>query len=624
MNERLPYLRDKTRRLTTSPGVYLMKDKSGKVIYVGKAKNLRNRVTSYFRENAQDPLEPHQELLPKVYKMVSHVQDYDFIVTDTEYEALVLECSLIKQYDPKYNILLKDGKGYHYIKISEGPYPRLTAEKVKEDSGTYIGPYVSSFTVQQAVSEAVRVFRLPTCSRKFPQELRKGRPCLNYHIKQCMGLCRGRISAEDYQRTVDEAVHYIRHGSVESIERMQKQMEQAAEEMDFEWAATLRDRIAAIRKAADTQKIVTEMKDTDVVAAAENGQVTCASVLIYRNGRLQDKAVYFLGENDTGLLEDFVVQYYASRTDFPREILLEEEPSSPEILHQFLKERSGRSIPVTVPKRGEGVKLVQLAKSNASEYLSLQVGRTGKEIVALEELGKLLGLAEPPQYIEAYDISNLASQSMVAGMVVFENGRPLKSAYKRFSIKEVAIQNDYACMREVLSRRFRHYLEDTRQEGEPDEGFSRLPDLILVDGGKGQVGAVEPILRRMGIAVPVYGMVKDNKHRTRAIAAAGEEISVSDKQRAFALLTQIQDEVHRFSITYQRKVHKKQSFQLELTRIQGVGEKKALALIQRFKTREALLQASPEELAKAAKVSAAKGEEIFRFLQEEHGERQID
>lgn len=632
-NLRLNFLREKTRMLTTSPGVYLMKNEEGVIIYVGKAKNLKNRVTSYFRENAANPFQPHGEHLPKVARMVSFVYDYEFIVTPSEYEALILECSLIKQYDPKYNILLKDDKGYYYIKVGPGQYPRITLAMTKEEDGAlYMGPYMSGFTVKQAVEEANKVFKLPTCSKRFPAELAKGRPCLNFHIKQCMGLCKGRISEETYGRTIRDAVEYIKGGSADSVERMTGEMNQAAEELDFERAAILRDRIKAIQRAAAniSQSIITGQPDTDVIATAGNGEFTCASILIYREGRLMDKAVYFLGEDDSNMLDHFISRYYLmlNPSNFPKELMLESEPADREMLLTLLKERSGKNVAITVPQRGDNLRLIQLAKANAGEYLSFKVGRTAKEIIALEELAKALALPEPPIYIEAYDISNLASQSMVAGMVVFENGRPNKSAYKRFSIKDVAIQNDLACMREVLSRRFIRYLEaqnpeapkppDTEntqsEEATPAEGFARLPDLILLDGGKGQVEAVAPILKSMGIEVPLFGMVKDNKHRTRAIAAAGGEISISDKKPAFMLLTRIQDEVHRFAITYQRKVHKKQSFALELTQVPGIGEKKALKLIQSFKTRGDLKAASTEDLAKTAGVNMKIAQELWELL----------
>lgn len=578
-----------------------MKNSEGTIIYVGKAKNLKNRVTSYFRE--------HPDHLPKVAKMVSNVYDYDFIVTDSEYEALVLECSLIKQYDPKYNILLKDDKGYFYIKISAGDFPKITMEmKKKNDGGEYMGPYTSAYTAKQAVIEANKVFMLPTCTKRFPEEFRKARPCLNFHIKQCAGICRGRISSEEYKKTVAEAVSYIRSGSSVSVERLEKEMNEAAERMDYERAAVLRDRITAIKKAADTQKIVTGRKDTDVIGLARSEGKISAAVLVYREGRLYDKQNFFFGESDSETLADFMTQYYSASSDIPGEIIVEEDFDDKELIEQLLRERSGHAVSVVTRVKGDGAKLIALAKSNASEYLSFKAGRTGKEIVALDELGKLLGMAEPPAYIEAYDISNLGSTGMVAGMIVFENGRPLKSAYKRFSIKENAVQNDVGCMKEVIGRRFRHYIDK-----DADEGFSRLPDLILVDGGKGQVSAAKEILSEMGVNVTVFGMVKDNKHRTKAIATSGDEISVSDLKPAFFLLTRIQDEVHRFAITYQRST-RKSAFESELTKVRGIGEKKALKLLKTYKTKKAMLEATAEELAETAGVNVQTAEELYRVI----------
>ncbi len=608
MNDRLPYLREKTAKLTLSPGVYRMRDKGGNIIYIGKAKNLRNRVTSYFRENPDHT--------PKVAKMVSHVYDYDFIVTDSEYEALVLECSMIKQHMPKYNILLKDDKGYCYIKISDEDYPRITVEMKKNGGGTFLGPYTSTFVAKQAVEEVNKVFMLPTCKRSFPRDFGKYRPCLNHHIKQCMGVCAGNISAEEYGEMIRQAVSYIQNGSEASVEELSSRMEKAAEELDFELAARLRDRISAIKRAADRQKIIADdMRDTDIIAMAQNGESACAAVLMYREGRLYDRAEYDLGAPDSeeNMLEDFVLQYYSDPSKVPREIITEEELPNGEMVERLLREKCGRAVDLSSKKRGKGLRLIMMAKSNASDSLAIKVGRTGKEIVALEALGKLLGLPEPPVYIEAYDISNLGSSSMVAGMVVFENGRPLKRAYKKFSIKETQIQNDYASMREVLERRFRHGLD----EKETDEGFSRMPDLILLDGGKGQVNAVEPILREMGVTVPIFGMVKDNNHRTRAIATSGSEISISENQSAFMLVTRIQDEVHRFSITYQRSKHRKQSYEMGITKIKGIGEKKAQKLFTAFKTREEFKKASPDDIAKAAGINAELAGQVYEFVQNE-------
>ena len=606
-NPRLPYLRDKTSKLTAKPGCYIMKDKSEKIIYIGKAKNLKKRVTSYFRQG--------QDHLPKVWKMVSNVYDYDFIVTDSEFEALVLECSLIKQYTPKYNILLKDDKGYSYIRIYNEEYPRITAVLQKnDDDAEYIGPYTSSYTVKQAVKEANKVFMLPTCNRVFPRDFRKARPCLNHHIKQCMGVCTGRISAEEYRNTVKQAVDYIKQGSSESVERLTKEMEQAAEELNFELAAKLRDRISAIAKAAENQKIIdSSMKDTDIIAVSQNSEMACASVIMYRNGRLFDKADFFLGEKEdqAKMREEFILRFYSSKDFIPREILLDEEINDYELLQKWLREKSGYAVNISTPKRGHLLRLTTLAKSNASEYLSIKVGRTGKEITALEELAKALNLSKPPKFIECYDISNLASSNMVAGMVVFENGRPCKKFYKKFSIKTVEEQNDYACMCEVLERRFRNYYEKT------DEGFSTLPDLILLDGGQGHVNTVTPVIRSMGIEVPVFGLVKDSKHRTRAVATGGGEISLTKSRSAFNLVTRIQDEVHRYAITYQAAKHKKTSYQLELTKIKGIGEKKAIKLMTEFKTKDNLKKASVEEIAKAAGVNFNVAQQLSDMLNEE-------
>lgn len=603
-NPRLPYLRDKTSKLTSSPGCYIMKDKSDKIIYIGKAKNLKKRVTSYFRRS--------QDHLPKVWKMVSHVYDYDFIVTDSEFEALVLECSLIKQYAPKYNILLKDDKGYSYIRVSEEEYPKITAVLQKDnDNAEYIGPYTSSYAVKQAVKEANKVFMLPTCSRVFPRDFRKARPCLNHHIKQCMGVCTGRISGEEYRNTVKQAIEYIKQGSSESVERLTIEMEKAAEDLNFELAAKLRDRISAITKAAEDQKIVDlNMKDTDIIAISQNSETACASVIMYRNGRLFDKADFFLGEKEdqTKMREEFILRFYSSKDFIPREILLDEEINENELLQKWLREKSGHAVNISTPKRGHLLRLTTLAKSNASEYLSIKVGRTGKEITALEELAKALNLTKPPKYIECYDISNLASSNMVAGMVVFENGRPCKKFYKKFSIKTVEEQNDYACMCEVLERRFRNYYEKT------DDGFATLPDLILLDGGQGHVNTVTPVIRNMGINVPVFGLVKDSKHRTRAVATGGGEISLTKSRSAFNLVTRIQDEVHRYAITYQAAKHKKSSYQLELTKIKGIGEKKAIKLMTEFKTKDNLKKASAEDIAKTAGVNLSIAQKLSDML----------
>lgn len=606
INPRLPFLREKTAKLTLSPGVYIMKDENHKIIYIGKAKILRNRVTSYFRKGADH--------LPKVAKMVSLVYDYDFIVTDSEYEALVLECSLIKLHKPKYNILLKDDKGYSYIKISNEPYPRITYALQKEnDKAEYIGPFTSGYQAKQAVTEANRVFMLPTCKKKFPQEFKKQRPCLNFYIKQCSGLCQGNIPLSEYNETVAQAVEYIRTGSQVSVETLTQAMLKASDELNFELAARLRDRINAIQNGAKNQKIFDEnLKNVDIVGISINGENACASILMYRNGRLSDKVDFFLGEaeSDEAMRENFILQYYNSPDIIPREILLDGEISDISMTEKYLRKISNKAVTLSVPKRGSLLRLTTLAKNNASEYLSIKVGRTGKEIVALEELRKAMGLEKTPQYIECYDISNLASSDMVAGMVVFENGRPNKKFYKKFAIKTVFQQDDYACMREVLQRRFRNYFEGT------DEGFARLPDLIFLDGGKGHVNAVSPLLEEMGINVPLFGLIKDDKHRTRAIATGGGEISISKNRSAFNLITQIQDEVHRYAITYQATRHKKSTYQMELTKVKGIGDAKAKKLVLYFKTIEELKKADTQKLMTVAGINAQTAKELFELIKE--------
>jgi len=601
MNERLPYLREKTAQLTDAPGVYLMKDENGGIIYIGKAKKLRNRVSSYFRISADHT--------PKVAKMVSHVWDYDFIVTDSEYEALLLECSLIKQHKPHYNILLKDDKGYHYIRISDEPYPRITAEKQKTGDGQYIGPYTGGFVTKSTVEEVNAVFRLPTCTKKFPQMFRKARPCLNYHIKRCMGVCLGNIPQGEYQGTIDQAVEYIRSGSNASVARMEQEMERAADALDFERAAILRDRIRAIQKAGESQKIIdNNFRDADVIASAESQDELCISVLMYRDGRLQDKQTFHFSDHaDESEFEAFVTQFYHGRSDLPKVILLEAPLSETEMLSDMFSAQAGFKVKLYVPQRGNGLQLMRMSKQNAVEHIAVHTNRTGKELLAVEALGKLLGMQHVPKYIEAYDISNLASESMVAGMVVFENGRPLKKAYKRFTIKESHMQNDYACMQEVIRRRLNH-LDDAS-----DEGFSRKPDLILLDGGKGHVNAVAPIVQELAPDIAVFGMVKDNKHRTRAIATGGGEISVSGTQSAFHLLTRIQDEVHRYSVAFMHSKHKKRSFASELTQVEGIGDKLAQKLMLHFKTKEALLEASEEMLAKAG-ISKKTAQRLYAYL----------
>ena len=629
VNEKLDFLREKAGKLSRSPGVYLMKDGGGRIIYVGKAKALKSRVSSYFNNIAAHGV--------KTFKLISMIRDFDFIVTGSELDALVLEAGLIKQHNPKYNIKLKDSTGYNYIKVSSGDFPKISyALQTDDKNATYIGPYTSGFNIRQTVDETCRIFALPSCSKKFPQDFRKSgktgssRPCLNYQIKRCMGVCRGKITKDEYNRVIQSALDYIKKGSKESVKLLTAEMEKAAESLDFEKAAKLRDRINAIVKTETGQKIQTsKTTDYDIVAAALDAELAAVTVIKYRGGRLFDKENFFLGDEYEikQLLSDFLMEYYVSEDKSTSgevgiaaggspapEIYVEEEPEDRELLESYFAEKRGKKVSIVVPRRGEGLTQVMLAKNNAREYLSLKVGRSVKTLGALEELAKILGLDRPPLYIEAYDISNIGEAVKVGGMVVYKNGKPFKANYRKFTIKEVMGLDDYACMKEVLRRRFTRYL--AKNEERDDMAFSVLPDLILLDGGKGHVSAVGEVLDELGLNVKMFGMVKDDKHRTRAIASDGGELQIAANRQVFGLITKIQDEVHRFSLTFSRAAHKKKSYELELTKFAGIGDKKAAAILKHFKTKQAIKEAGAEELAGVAKISREKAEKLKQFIEE--------
>ncbi|MBQ4257608.1 MAG: excinuclease ABC subunit UvrC [Clostridia bacterium] len=593
-------------QLPLSPGVYIMHNEQGDIIYIGKAKALKNRVSQYFGSDRN-----HGE---KVRKMVENVDRFEYIVTDSEFEALVLECSLIKQYMPKYNILLRDDKGYSYIKITNEPWPRiLSALQKYDDNATYIGPYMSSFAVTQAVTSARKIFLLPDCTRRFPQEIGKGRPCLNYYIKQCCAPCRGGITQEEYQKTVEDAVEFLKSGNAALQERFTREMEEAAEALNFEKAALLRDRINALRKLTDTQKVVAKGDAAyDVIAHAQDHHSTCFMVFRYLDGRLSDQEYHitedFLESED--LFGEFMERFYAKRGDIPKRIYTDIEFDF-DPLARWLSSLCGHKVEILNPKRGEQLKLVEMCRENAAEQLRWGKGRTAKELSNLEELSSLLKMDRPPEYIEMYDISNLSGSENVAGMIVYRDGRPLKSAYRTFKIKTVAGQDDYASMAEVIDRRLTEY-----EKSETEDGFGRLPDLILLDGGRGQVSAVEPILRKHQLSIPLFGVVKDGKHRTRAVTAAGGEISIRNSRGAFTLLADLQEEVHRFAIGFHRKSRARSTLSLTLTQIEGIGEKRAQALLRHFKTLKAIRGASVEELSEVRGMSRAMSEKIYEHFRE--------
>lgn len=612
--QKIAELRKKANTLPMEPGVYLMRDRRGEIIYVGKAKKLKNRVTSYFRG-----VEHH---LPKVYRMVEQVQDFDYIVTDSEFEALVLECSLIKLHSPKYNILLKDDKGYHYVCVTKEPYPRIKLAMQKADDGNeYIGPFVSSMVVKQTVEEANRVFLLPTCRRKFPEDFGKERPCLNFHIHQCMGVCRGKITPEAYREVLDEALQFIRSGGVQSVEVLTERMQQAAEALDFERAARYRDRISAIRRITEQQKVIEFPHESlDVLGWVQGEDKIYCSLLVLREGRLRDKkdlSFDCMAEPEE-IVTEFLLSYYMQAEAAPAEVFLDRELPDRALLEQLLREHRGKKIQFTVPQRGESRKLCQMAQNNAAQELARDTNRTGREIAALTELGRLLGLSHPPDYIEAFDISNIGGSTIVGGMTVFRRGRPEKRLYKKFTIRDMAAPDDYAAMEQMLTRRLTHYKE-AAENGKKD-GFETLPDLWLIDGGAGQVAAAKKAAAQFGVEIPIFGMVKDDRHRTRAIRAENEEIAIRSSQSVFRLITAIQDETHRYAISFSRKKHRKTGFASVLTGVPGIGEQRAAKLLKHFKSMAAVKAADEEALAAAPGMTRPAAEALYRYLHPADGE----
>lgn len=614
-NPKRAALRRKAMALPLTPGVYLMKNARGTIIYVGKAKALKNRVSQYFGS-------PRNHT-PKVRQMVSLVDDFDYILADSEFEALILECSLIKQYAPKYNILLKDDKGYSYIRVSPPPYPRITGVLQKEEDGArYIGPYISSYAVRQAVDEACKVFGLPTC--RLPLAYGKKaqqRPCLNHHIGQCCAPCTGRVSEADYAERLESALTFLQKGSADMLHDLEEQMQQAAARLDFEKAARLRDRIAAIRRMGDRQKVVmSSVREQDVIALAQGSGAACFEVFRFTGGSLYDRESFLIDEVDdpAAARAEFLRRYYEMRTP-PAQITLDGESEDGELLSDWLSEKAGRRVHLVLPQRGEQAALVEMCRGNAAERIAQQAGMAGRDAAALDELARLLGLSKPPAYIECYDISHTAGSDPVAGMVVFESGRPLKAAYRRFAIREAAPGDDYGAMQEVLTRRLNEY-RIHQAEGD-DTGFGRLPDLILLDGGAQHVATVKPVVDSFGLGIPVFGLVKDDAHRTRAIAADGGEIAIRSKRTAFTLLSSIQEEVHRFAIAYHRKKRTQSGIGTALTRVEGIGEARARALLRQFGSMRAIRAASVDELCTVRGMTRPVAEALKIYLESETSDR---
>ncbi len=590
----------KARELPLTPGVYLMKDTSGEIIYVGKSKALRNRVSSYFHLGAAHT--------PKTAKMVSCVNDFDVIITKTEFEALVLECTLIKKYAPKYNILLKDDKGYPFIRFTlNEPYPSMSVvSKPAKDKAKYFGPYGGRNAAHNAISALRDGLKLPDCRRKFPRDIGKERPCLNYHLGKCVAVCTGNVSEEEYKALCEQA-EMLLEGKYESLYRdIEKDMFKASDELRFELAAQLRDRMTAVKKLGEKQRITSfAMADKDVIGFGCSESQSAVVVLHYIGGTLLDKETYFTGyctEEDAGeVLSDFITQYYAKRRTAPHEIIVSHEVEDIDVIGELLSELCEKKVWVHTPRKGEKKAMAGIAAANAKDeafLLEQKEKRTGKALLMLQSALKLDAV---PNRIESYDISNTSGSNIVAGMVVYENGKPKKNDYRRFRIKDITdTQDDIACMREVIRRRF------TELKNE-NEKFNIIPDVILMDGGINQTKAAKEELEKLNISVPVYGMVKNEKHRTRAIVSPdGEEIGLTATPALFGFVGRIQEEVHRYSIGYHRTLRGKTGYSSALDGVKGVGDVRKTALLKKFKSIAAIKRADEAELAKVVPPNIAK------------------
>ncbi len=601
-------LKEKARSLPLKPGVYIMQDKQSAVIYVGKAKALKNRVSQYFQDSAS-----HTE---KTRAMVSQIDHFDVIIADSEFEALVLECSLIKRHQPRYNILLKDDKGYPYIRLSvQEEYPRFSlVNRPAQDGARYFGPYGSRGSTQ-AIIEALRAaLRLPSCGKKFPRDIGKERPCLNHHMGQCDGYCRGRELREDHDEAVEQAVSLLEGRYKEVMADLTAEMERAAEELRFEKAAQIRDRLRAIELLGKRQKVVAgSLADTDVAGFFRGEAKSCFVVLHYVDGDLTAKDMELLEtpmEDETeDIVSSLVKQYYGGRSSLPKQILLPCEIPDQVPVTRLLSEQVGRKVELFTPQRGAKMDLIRMANANAKEEVERVTTREERQSKLLQALGHMLGLDEPPRRMESYDISNTGASDIVASMVVYVDAKPLKRDYRRFKLKDMDGPDDYAAMEQVLTRRFHRMLDG-------DEKFVEPPDLLLIDGGREHVQVARRVLRDLGLDIPAYGMVKDDRHRTRALVHPdGQEIGIQAVPALFALIGQIQEETHRFAIEYHRQLQAGQVKTSELDRIPGVGEKRRTQLLKHFKTVKAIRAASLEQLQEVVPKNTAKA--VYEYFHTE-------
>ena len=612
---------EELKKLPKEPGVYIMRDEKNAILYVGKAVNLHNRVRSYFRENIGRG--------PAIDRMVSLIARFEYIVTDSELEALVLENNLIKENSPKYNTLLKDDKTYPYIKVTLGEeYPRiLFSRTMKKDKSKYFGPYTSAGAVKDTIELMNRLYQLRTCNRSLPRDIGLERPCLNYHIKQCLGPCQGYIGKEEYRQQVEQALEFLNGNYNGILKELEGRMKTAAEALDFESAASFRDLYNSVKQVAQKQKITDSAgEDKDVIALYQDEREAVVQVFFVRDGKLIGREHYYMKNvssgDKAGILENFVKQFYAGTPFIPRELMLQCEIGDRELIEKWLSGRKGSRVYLRVPKIGSKEKLVELAAQNARHILEQDRERLkreeGRTIGAVKEIAALLGL-EHIERMEAFDISNINGFENVGSMIVFEKGKPKPSDYRKFRIKTVSGPDDYACMREVLTRRFRHGMEESREleEKELDRQYGRVtrfPDLLMMDGGRGQVNIALSVLKELELPIPVCGMVKDDSHRTRGLYFNNVELPIDTRSEGFKLVTRIQDEAHRFAIEYHRSLRSKDQVKSVLDDIPGVGPARRKALMRSFKSIEEIRNAEVEELAALPEINRRAAEEIYRFF----------
>ena len=614
---------EELKKLPRKPGVYIMRDDKDVILYVGKAINLHNRVRSYFRENIGRG--------PAIDQMVSLIARFEYIVTDSELEALVLENNLIKENSPKYNTLLKDDKTYPYIKVTVGEdYPRiLFSRTMKKDKSRYFGPYTSAAAVKDTIELLNKLYQLRTCNRVLPRDIGIERPCLNYHIKQCLAPCQGYVSKEEYRQQVAGALEFLNGNYSPILKDLEEKMKKAAEAMEFEDAARYRDLLSSVRQVSQKQKITEGVgEDKDILALYQDETEAVVQVFFVRDGKLIGREHYYMTHvpenNKPAILQDFVKQFYAGTPFIPRELMLQYEIEDAELIEKWLSERKGSRVYLKVPKIGSKEKLVELAAQNARLVLSQDREKLkreeGRTIGAVKEISDLLQLPlTGTARMEAYDISNINGFENVGSMVVYEKGKPKRSDYRKFKIKSVSGPDDYACMREVLTRRFRHGMEESREleEQEMDQeygSFTKFPDLILMDGGRGQVNIALSVLEELGIDIPVCGMVKDDNHRTRGLYYHNIELPIDTHSEGFKLITRIQDEAHRFAIEYHRSLRSKTQVRSVLDDIPGVGPARRKALMRHFKSLEEIRQATVEDLMEIPEMNERTAQEIVAFF----------